>query len=60
MKLTNLGEPRAAPLPRNPETRAGDYVYLPPEVLRGAQYRARADVYGLGEFVVPTCEVLTG
>ena len=49
VKLTNLGEPRRADLPSDPSQElAGDFVYLPPEVLRGGMYRQRGDMYSLG------------
>ena len=49
VKLTNLGEPRRADLPADTsEELAGDFVYLPPEVLRGEMYRQRGDMYSLG------------
>ncbi len=44
----NLGEPRLAPLPVSKEVNASEYVYLPPEVLRGGTYHCRGDIYSLG------------
>lgn len=48
MKLVNLGEPRRANLPSSFECQASEFVYLPPEVLRGGIYRCRGDIYSLG------------
>lgn len=47
VKLTNIGEPRRAELPGSLDCETGRFVYLPPEVLRGAVYRARGDMYSL-------------
>ena len=48
IKLTNVGEPRKACVADLLEGETGSFVYLPPEVLRGGIYRARADMYGIG------------
>jgi hypothetical protein len=48
VKLMNLGEPRPASLPKALDFSASEYVYLPPEVLRGGVYRCRGDIYSLG------------
>ena len=47
-KLINLGEPRLAVLPYPADASVAECVYIPPEVLRGAIYRLRGDMYGIG------------
>ena len=48
MKLTNICDPKPSPLPSDLSIPAGQFIYLPPEVLRGSVYRWRGDMYGLG------------
>ena len=48
VKLTNVCDPQTSPLPSDLSIQAGQFIYLPPEVLRGAVYRWKGDMYGLG------------
>jgi hypothetical protein len=48
VKLFNLGEPRKVTLPQDASTlKAGRWVYLAPEVLRGEEYTTQGDLYSL-------------
>ncbi|KAK3610636.1 hypothetical protein CHS0354_009100 [Potamilus streckersoni] len=53
VKLTGACLPRLATLPLEKDIiQAGDFVYLPPEVLTGDLYISSSDMYSLGLFIL--------
>ncbi|KAL3853541.1 hypothetical protein ACJMK2_017076 [Sinanodonta woodiana] len=53
VKLTGACLPRPATLPLERDTiQAGDFVYLPPEVLTGDLYISSSDMYSFGLFIL--------
>ena len=53
VQLTGACLPRVASLPNDTESReTGNFVYLPPEVLRGQKYDAGADIYSFGLLLI--------